>query len=137
MIAITHMPSPRINECELTHADRVPIDVARAQEQHEAYCNVLRRHGYTVVSLDVNADYADSVFVEDTAVVLDDVAVMMSPGAPSRRGEPAGIAPELAKYLPIECILPPATIDGGDVLRVGRTLLVGRTSRTNAAGIDA
>src|ERR1043166_5360347 len=126
MIAITHVPSPRINECELTHADRVPIDVARARVQHGAYCDVLRRHGYTVISLDVNADESpDSVFVEDPAVALDDVAVLMSPGAPSRSGEPVGIVPELKKYLPVECILPPATIDGGDAPRVGRTPRVG------------
>jgi dimethylargininase len=137
MIAITHVPSPRITECELTHAERVPIDFAHAVEQHDAYCALLRRHGLDVVTLDVNRDHPDCVFVEDTAIVLDDVAVLTSPGAESRRAEPAGIAPALAKYLPLARIALPATIDGGDVLRVGRTLFVGRSSRTNDLGIAA
>src|SRR5438094_8529871 len=137
MIAVTHVPSPRITECELTHAERVPIDFDRAVAQHEAYCDLLRRHGLDVVTLDVNRDCPDCVFVEDTAVVLDDVIVLTSPGTASRRGEVAGIAPELAKYRPVTRISLPATIDGGDVLRVDRTLFVGRSSRTNDLGVAA
>ena len=95
---------------------------------------MLRSAGAEVVALEVNRDHPDGVFIEDTAIVLDEVAVMMSMGAESRRGEPAAIERSLRAYRPIERISLPATIDGGDVARVGRTLLVGQSSRTNAAG---
>ena len=90
-----------------------------------------------MVTLDVNRDLPDCVFVEDTAIVLDEAAVLASLGIGSRRAEPAGIEPVLRKYREIQRIEQPATIEGGDVLRVGRTLLVGLSSRTNAAGVSA
>jgi dimethylargininase len=93
--------------------------------------------GIALTRLPADEDLPDAVFVEDTAIVLDDVAVMMSMGAESRRAEPAGIEPTLGRYRTIERVRLPATIDGGDVVRLGRTLYVGASPRTNAAGIDA
>ena len=136
-IAITNTPSPRLTECELTHLERTPIDYAVALRQHQRYGEMLRACGAEVHALDVNRDHPDSVFIEDTAIVLDEIAVMMSMGAESRRGEPRAIETELRRWREIECVTLPATIDGGDVARVGRTLLVGQSSRTNAEGIAA
>jgi dimethylargininase len=87
--------------------------------------------------LDVNRDHPDGVFIEDTAVVLDEAAILASMGAPARRQEPAGVEPVLREYRVIRRIELPATLEGGDVLRVERTLLVGLTRRTNAAGAEA
>ncbi len=137
MIALTHAPSPNLNACELTHLARVPIDHSRAAQQHADYCAMLRRCGAEVITLTANLAYPDSVFIEDTAIVLDEVAVLTSMGAKSRQPEPAGIEPELRQYREVVRINPPATIEGGDVLRVGRKLLVGDSSRTNRAGVDA
>ncbi len=137
MIALTHAPSPNLNSCELTHVERVPINLAEAVRQHDGYCAMLRECGAEVRRLTANLELPDSVFIEDTAIVLDEVAIMTSMGARSRQSEPAGIEPELAKYREIARILPPATIEGGDVLRVGRTIFVGISSRTNEAGINA
>jgi dimethylargininase len=136
-IAITHLPSRRLEAGERTFVGREPIDYPAALRQHEGYRETLRRAGAEIVVLDVNSDLADSVFVEDTAVVLDEIAVIMSMGAESRRGEPPGIEAALRKYREIRRINLPATIDGGDVVLVGRELLVGATARTNAAGVDA
>jgi len=97
---------------------------------------MLRRYGADVRTLDVNAALPDSVFIEDTAIVLDEIAVLCSMGAASRRAEPEGIEAELSKYRKVERIELPATIDGGDVLRIGRKLLVGLSSRTNALGLE-
>ena len=137
MLALTHVPSPNLEECQRTFVAPAPIDHGRAVLQHEAYCHMLRRCGADVFTLDVNRDLPDSVFIEDTAIVLDEVAVLASMGAPSRRAEPAGVEPELRKYREVVRVELPATVEGGDVLRVGRTLLVGQSSRTNAAGLDA
>lgn len=137
MIALTHLPSPDLARCQLTYVARAPIDPARAVRQHEDYRQALAECGADVRTLDVNRDWPDSVFIEDVAVVLDEVAVLASMGAPSRRGEPAGAAAVLGEYREVRRVEPPATLEGGDVLRVGRRLLVGRSSRTNAAGISA
>ena len=124
-------------QCELTFATRTPIDYDLAVWQHEAYCEMLRECGAQVRTLNINRHLPDSVFVEDTAIVLDEVAVLASMGAESRRAEPAGIEPELRKYREVRHIELPATIEGGDVACVGRQLLVGLSSRTNPAGIRA
>jgi dimethylargininase len=137
MLALTHAPSPRLQQAQRTFVAPEPIDYALAVRQHRAYCDMLRRAGAEVHTLDVNRDLPDSVFIEDTAIVLDEVAVLTSMGAPSRRAEPAGIEPELRNYREVRRIEPPATIEGGDVLRVGRTLLVGLSSRTNVEGVEA
>ena len=136
LIAVTRPVSPSLAECELTHLAREPIDVARAAGQHAAYEHLLRSLGVTIVRVPAAPDYPDAVFIEDTAVVLDEVAVLARPGAPSRRGETADVAPVLAKYRPVLSMEPPATLDGGDVLRIGRTLFVGRSGRTNETGIE-
>jgi dimethylargininase len=137
IVAITNIPSPLLAQCELTHVERTPIDHAVAVRQHEGYQAMLRAAGAEVHALDVNRDHPDSVFIEDTAIVLDEVAILTSMGTASRRGEPDGIEPALRKYRKVERIALPATIEGGDVVRVGRTLLVGRSSRTNDAGAAA
>jgi len=137
MIALTHFPSPFMDSCQLTHLERTPIDRARALRQHQEYCRVLRDCGADVRVLDFHRDLPDCAFIEDTAVVLDEVAILTSMGTPARRPESAGIESMLRPYRPIERIELPATLEGGDVLRVGRTLLVGVSARTNPAGIAA
>ena len=138
IVAITHMPSPRMNDAVRTFIDVHAIDLDLAAIQHEEYRRVLERAGAEVVLLDGNQDHADAVFVEDTAVVLDEVAILTSMGAPSRRDEPRAIEPELSRHRgTLARIQAPATLEGGDVLRVGRTLFVGATARTNAAGVTA
>jgi dimethylargininase len=137
MIAITHVPSPNLSRCELTHVKRSAIDYSRACEQHAAYRETLEKCGATVVTLDVNRDLPDCCFVEDTAVVLDEIAILTPMGTQLRRGEPAGIEPELRKYRDVVRINLPATLEGGDVLHAGRTLFVGVTARTNPAGVEA
>lgn len=136
-IALTRAVSPSLAHCELTHIDRLAIDVERARLQHRAYEDALRRLGISVVALDAEPNLPDSVFVEDTAVVLDEVAIMTRPGAISRRAEVQTIAQALAPYRRLAWIVEPATLDGGDVLRVGKTLYVGLSTRSGAAGIQA
>jgi dimethylargininase len=137
LVALTHLPSPHLEQGQRTHVCRLPIDYDLALRQHEVYREALRSCGCEVHVLDVNRHHPDGVFVEDTAVVLDEVAILASMGAESRRYEPAGIERVLREYREVRRIEPPATLEGGDVLRVGRTLLVGLTGRTNAAGIEA
>jgi dimethylargininase len=137
LVAITHRPSPNMQQYERTFVGDETIDGALVLRQHAAYQDALRACDAEVITLDVNQALPDCVFVEDTAIVLDDVAVMMSMGAKSRRAEPAGLEPVLRTYRPIERVSLPATIDGGDVVRAGRALYVGESERTNAAGIDA
>ena len=137
LLAITHAPSPKLEQGERTHIDRAAIDFARACQQHEAYCQMLCDCGTEVRVLNANRTLADSVFVEDTAIVLDETAVMTPMGAKSRRAESAGVELELRKYREIERIHLPANIEGGDVLRVGCKLLVGISSRTDRNGVNA
>ena len=135
-IAITRAVSPAIAHCELTHLDRQPIDLMAARTQHQAYEKALRALGCEVLSLPADPALPDSVFVEDTAIVFDELAVITRPGSPSRRPEIVTTAVALRPYRPLVRIAPPASIDGGDVLRVGRTVYVGLTARTNQAAID-
>jgi dimethylargininase len=121
----------------LTFVQREPIDFNRALEQHGEYCRVLADCGADVHTLSVNAGMPDAVFVEDTAIILDEVAVLASMGAGSRRGEPAAIAAELAKYREVIPVKLPARIDGGDVTVSGRSVFVGLSGRTDSAGVDA
>ena len=136
LIAVTRPGSPSLAPCELTHLAREPIDVARAAAQHAAYEQMLGTVGATVVRVAAAPGSPDAVFVEDTAIVLDEVAVLTRPGAPSRHGEVAAVATVLAGYRPVLSLTAPATLDGGDVLRLGRVLHVGRSSRTNQEGIE-
>jgi dimethylargininase len=137
MLAITHAPSPAMSDCLLTFVARAAIDQNRALKQHDDYCRVLRECGLAVRTLDANRELPDCAFVEDLAVVLDDVAVVARPGTPARRLEIAAIEPVLRDYRPIERIAGPATLEGGDVLRVGRKLLVGLSSRSSPSGVSA
>ena len=115
----------------------VPIDVARAAEQHAAYRAALASWGLTVERLPADATYPDGCFVEDTAVVAGKLAVITRPGAPSRRGEVDAVAAALAQYVELSWMEGPATLDGGDVLRAGKRFVVGRSARTNEDGIAA
>jgi dimethylargininase len=135
-IAITRQVSPAITRCELTHLQREPIDLGRAAEQHEAYEGCLAELGCRVVRLPTELELPDSVFVEDTAVVFPELAIITRPGAPSRRGETVVVAQALAPYRRIVDIQSPGTLDGGDVLVAGRTVFVGQSARTNARGIE-
>lgn len=136
-VALTRAVSSSLPRCELTHLARAPIDLDRARSQHGDYERLLAGLGCEVVRLPPLDDHPDAVFVEDTAVVLDELAVVTRPGAASRRGEAASTAAALARLLPVVTLEAPATLDGGDVLRVGRTLYVGRTTRTGGAGVAA
>jgi len=135
-LAVTRKISSAMMRCELTHLQRTPIDVALAREQHHAYEDALRALGCRVETLPEDPELADSVFVEDTAIVLDEVAVITRPGASSRRPETASVAAVLGKYRDLVRIESPGTLDGGDVLRVERSLYVGTSSRSNASGIE-
>lgn len=136
MLALTRMPSPRMADCQLTFVDRSPIDYQRVLAQHAEYRQALAECGAQVESLDADLDLPDCVFVEDTAVVLDEVAILCRLGTESRRGETAAVERALHLCRDVERVEPPATLEGGDVLQVGRTLLVGLSSRTNAAGVE-
>lgn len=136
LMAITREISPRIAKCELTHLAREPIDFQRARTQHRQYETLLEELGCKLVRLPAEPVLPDSVFVEDTAVVLDELAVITRPGAESRRAETASIAEALKPYRRLFYIEPPGTLDGGDVLRVGKTLYVGLSRRSNQEGIE-
>jgi dimethylargininase len=136
LIAITREPSATLGKCELTHLERVPIDVDRARAQHDDYERRLQVLGCTMERLAPEPDLPDSVFVEDAAVVLDEVAVITRPGAASRRRETASVAEALERYRPLVKIESPATLDGGDVLVLGRNVYVGLTSRSGDKGLE-
>lgn len=133
--AVTREVSPALGDCELSYVEREPIDVARATAQHHEYRQALEALGCRVLSLPADAGFPDSVFVEDTAIVLDELAVLTRPGAASRRGEVGSIADALRGHRPLLAIEAPGTLDGGDVLRLGRTVYVGESARSNAVGI--
>ena len=128
--------SPSLASCALTFIAREPIDVARAERQHAAYCDVLRQAGVVVDELPPAPELPDAVFVEDAAVVLDDLIVITRPGTASRRDETVSVAALLADAAPLSFIREPGTLDGGDVLRIGRDLFVGAGGRSNRDGID-
>jgi dimethylargininase len=135
-IAITRGVSAGIAACELTHLKRQAIDLDRARAQHRAYEEALVRAGCRVESLPALDDLPDSVFVEDIAVVLDEIAVVTRPGAESRRPETGQIAPVLSEYRRVTFVQAPGTLDGGDVLRLGRRIFVGQSGRSNESGIE-
>ena len=134
-IAITREVPRSIQQCELTFQERVPIDLARARAQHAAYQRTLEKHGYDVVQLPEAPDLADSVFVEDVAIIFDECAVITRPGAASRRAEIPSIRSVLERYRTPHELKEPATLDGGDVLRLGRRVFVGLSTRTNQEGV--
>jgi len=135
LTAITRQVSPSINQCELTFHAKKPIDVEKAIAQHEAYEECLRALGARVVSLAAEPDLPDAVFVEDAAIVVDEVAVIPVMGAASRRPETESLGRALSAYRPLQFMDPPATLDGGDVMRIGRRVFVGASKRTNPDGV--
>ena len=134
--AITREVSSSIGECELTHVARAPIDVDKARAQHARYAECLARLGCDVIRLPEEPGMPDSLFVEDTAIVLDELAIITRPGAMSRRGESEAVETALRPFRETARIDPPATIDGGDVLVIGRRIFVGRSARTNDHAIE-
>ncbi len=136
MRAFTRAVSPRLPDCALTHLQRTPIDVAEAQAQHAAYERALADAGFEVLRLPDLPDDPDAVFVEDTALLLDGHAVITRPGAASRIGETESTAAGLAGHFELHRI-ERGFVDGGDVLRIGKTLYVGLSTRTDAAGAAA
>lgn len=135
-LALTRAVSPSIADCELTHVERTRIDYARACEQHVAYEAALVAAGCSVLRLPSLPDHPDAVFVEDTVVDFGALAVIMRPGAVSRRGEVGSVEDEVRRHRPVRRIVSPGTVDGGDVLVAGRTVFVGRTARTDDDGIE-
>src|SRR5579884_3888030 len=137
MHALTHLPSPNLEQGLRTHVTGQSIDYDLAVQQHSAYCRLLRDCGVTVRTLATHPELPDGVFIEDTAVVLEAVAILATMGTAARRAELAGIEPELRKYRPLQRLELPARLEGGDILRVGRALLVGLSARTDKAGVQA
>ncbi len=137
LTAFTRRPSDLIADCLLTYMDRDPIDAAVARQQHAAYEQLLAQLGVRVVSLPPRSDLPDSVFMEDTAVVLDELAVLCAMGDAGRAGETALTEELLAPHREIAHVRAPASLEGGDVFRVDRTIYVGRSTRSDDAGIQA
>jgi dimethylargininase len=133
-VALTRGVSRSIERCELTHVAREPIDYARAVEQHDAYEAALAAQGCRLEQLPELPELPDAVFVEDAAVVFDDIAVIARPGAVSRRDEVPTVADALRKYRTLAFIEPPGTLDGGDVMLTARGVFVGLSARTNQEG---
>ena len=136
MITLTHVISPNIDQCELSFLERTPINYKKAVEQHENYCDLLNDCGLEVIELSMNRSFPDSTFIEDTAVVFDELAIMASVGVESRRGEIPGVESVLGYYRDIQHIRLPATLEGGDVLRIEKKIFVGISPRTNIAGFE-
>jgi dimethylargininase len=135
LVAVTRGVSPSIEQCELTHLEREPIDLDLAVRQHRNYEECLAGLGCVLRPLPADSDLPDSVFVEDTAVVVKELALLARPGAPSRRGEIPPIACVLSEYRSLSRVEPPGTLDGGDVLVDGRDIFVGLSARTNEEGL--
>ncbi|HUL17853.1 MAG TPA: arginine deiminase family protein [Steroidobacteraceae bacterium] len=133
--AFVREPSDLLAQCELSYLTREPIDLARARGQHARYVEELTRLGCQIEWLARLPEHADGVFVEDTAVLVPEIGVITRPGAASRRAEVHSVAAALARHLPLVHLEAPATLEGGDVLRVGRAFYVGASARTNAAGV--
>jgi dimethylargininase len=135
LTAITRAVSPAIVHCELSFIDRNPINLATAQEQHHTYEKLLGKLGARVISLPAEPELPDSMFVEDPAIVLDELAVILPLGTDTRRREAASLAQALGKFRILEYVSLPGTLEGGDVLRIGRKIFVGLTKRSNTEGI--
>src|SRR5688572_9436813 len=136
MIAITRKISPRFNECEITHIDRTPINVEIAETQHAHYVKALQELRCKVIELPAEKDFPDSVFVEDTAFILPEVAVITRPGADSRKSETESIIQALSPFKKLVHVTEPATVDGGDVLVLGKNIYIGLSTRSNSNAIE-
>jgi dimethylargininase len=135
LIAITREVSPGMQNCELTHLTRQPIEIELARRQHAAYEAALAKLGCQVQRLPAEPDLPDSVFVEDAAVIFPEIAIITRPGAASRRPETASVAQAVQPYRRLYHIEAPGTVDGGDVLCVKKAVYVGLSSRSNAAAV--
>ncbi|HNA88178.1 MAG TPA: arginine deiminase family protein [Anaerolineales bacterium] len=135
-IAITRKVSPRFNECEITHIDRTPINVDIARTQHDEYVKALAALECKVIELEEEPDLPDSVFVEDTAFILPEAAVITRPGADSRKPEVESIIPALAPHRKIIQVTSPASVDGGDVLVLGKNIYIGLSTRSNIEAVN-
>jgi dimethylargininase len=135
--ALVRRPGPRLDEGLLTHLEPVPVDVEKARRQWLGYAAAFQAEGWELYEVEAADDCPDAVFVEDTAVVYGDLAVVTRPGADERKPETAGTEAALAGLgYRIEHIVGPGTLDGGDVLKHGGTVWVGLGGRTNQAGVD-
>ena len=134
-VAITRRVSSRFNECEITHIERTPIDLTIARFQHHEYVKTLEAIGCEVLELPEEPDLPDSVFVEDTAFILPEVAVITRPGADSRKPEVDTIIPALSAYRALVHVAAPATVDGGDVLVLGKNIYIGMSTRSNTDAV--
>lgn len=136
-IAFVRRPGPLLADGLVTHNERVPVDVDLAAEQWNAYVTAMQASGWQTTEVATADDCADAVFIEDAMVVFDDVCVITRPGAESRRGETAGAeAAAATARLEIHHITEPGTLDGGDVLKIGRAVYVGIGGRTNPQAVD-
>ena len=135
-IAITRAPSATLAQCQLSFVDPQAIDLALATAQHQDYCRALGELGCELLELPALDAQPDAVFVEDVALVLDHLAIMTRPGAPSRRPESPTIEAALRTFRPIVSIQAPGTLDGGDVLRIGNQIYVGLSARSNPEAIE-
>jgi dimethylargininase len=135
LTAITRSVSPALADCELSFIPRQPIDMEKARAQHHAYEKALAKLGARVISLPAEPELPDSMFVEDPAIVLEDVAIICPLGTETRRKEAPSLASALEKFRKLAYVKLPGLLEGGDVLRVGRHLYPGITQRTNPEGI--
>src|SRR5271165_3170034 len=135
LTAITRKVSSSLANCELSYIERRPIDMDKARAQHRAYETLLEKLDAKVISLPEERDLPDSMFVEDPAIVLDEIAVICPLGTETRRMESASIAAALAPYRKLAHVKLPGTLEGGDVLRTGKRIFAGLTQRSNAEGI--
>ena len=136
LVAITREVNTAIGNCELSFLPRVSIDIALALQQHEHYQSVLSSLGCEIVVVPTEPGLADSVFVEDTAIVLDEIAVLLRPGAATRQPEVVGVESVLQQYRTLTSIQPPGTLDGGDLLRIDNIIFAGLSTRSNQSGIE-
>ncbi len=135
LTALTRAVSRSLASCELTWLERREIDIERAIEQHREYEAALAAMGVRVISLPEQPEMPDAVFVEDPLVVVDEVAIVTRMGSLSRRAESESLAEAIWAYRPVRRMRDPATLEGGDVMRIGRDVFVGLSSRTNEAGV--
>ena len=134
--AITRKPCENFGLGLTTAVRAEPPEYGLMLSQHESYLAALSTAGLDVIDLDPQPDYPDAHFVEDTAVVTPEVAIITIPGAQARRGEEESILPVLFKYRTIKRIQPPGTLDGGDVLQVNNHFFIGISERTNREGAE-